>query len=81
MSKKKDRAWFVCPQWVDLISRYYIDDIEAGQSLKASPKVLAKLRSRTPVAKSTLLKMLHRFAEQHDLGAAPGSLGVDTRLS
>ena len=80
MSKKKDRAWFVCPQWVDLISQHYIDDTEAGRSLKASPKVLAKLRSRTPVPKSTLLKMLHRVAERHDLGAAPGTLVIDTRF-
>jgi hypothetical protein len=78
--KKRDRAWFVCPQWGDLILQYYIDDPEAGQSLKANPKMLAKLRSRTPVAKSTLLKMLHRFAERHDLGAAPGTLVIDTRF-
>ena len=80
MSKKKDRAWFVCPLWEDMISQHYIDDTEAGRSLKADPKVLAKLRSRTPVAKSTLLKMLHRLAERHDLGAAPGTLVVDTRF-
>jgi hypothetical protein len=79
MSKKKDRAWFVCPQWVDLVSQHYIDDTEAGLSLKANPKVLAKLRSRTPVAKSTLLRMLHRLAERHALEAAPGTLVVDTR--
>jgi hypothetical protein len=79
MSKKKDRAWFVCPQWADLISEHYADDTEAGRSLKANPKVLAKLRSRTPVPKSALLKMLHRLAERHDLGAAIGDLVVDTR--
>jgi hypothetical protein len=79
MSKKKNRAWFVCPQWADLISRHYADDTEAGRSLKADPRVLAKLRSRTPVAKSTLLRMLHRFAVQHDLGGGLGDLVVDTR--
>jgi len=79
MSKKKDRAWFVCPQWADLVAKHYVDDAEAGRSLKAAPKVLAKLRSRTPVAKSTLLKMLHRFAVRHGLGAAVGELVVDTR--
>jgi len=79
MSKKKDRAWFVCPQWADLVAEHYADDTEAGQSLKADPKVLAKLRSRTPVAKSTLLKMLHRFAERHALGAGVGELVIDTR--
>jgi hypothetical protein len=79
MSKKKDRAWFVCPQWAELASQHYMDDDEASRSLKADPKVLGKLRSRTPVAKSTMLKMLRRFAEKHDLGAAVGELVVDTR--
>jgi hypothetical protein len=23
MSKKKDRAWFVCPQWTALIAQHY----------------------------------------------------------
>jgi hypothetical protein len=79
MSKKKDRAWFVSPQWAELISEHYVDDAEAGRALKADPKVLAKLRSRTPVAKSTLLKMLHRLAERHHLDAELGELIVDTR--
>jgi hypothetical protein len=79
MSKKKDRAWFVCPQWAELASQHYVDDDEAGQSLKTDPKVLGKLRSRTPVAKSTLLKMLHRFAKLHDPRIEAASLVVDTR--
>ena len=62
MSKKKDRAWFVCPQWTELVSLHYATDIEASLALKADPKVLAKLRSGTPVARSTLLKMLRRYA-------------------
>jgi hypothetical protein len=42
MSKKKDRGWFICPQWAELISRHYASDIEAGRALKADPKVLSK---------------------------------------
>jgi hypothetical protein len=80
MSKKKDRAWFVCRQWADLVNRHYASDIEAGRALKADPKVLARLRSGTPVAKSTLLKMLRRYASRHDLGSAVVDLVVDTRL-
>jgi hypothetical protein len=41
MSKKKDRGWFICPQWAELISRHYASDIEAGRALKADPKVLS----------------------------------------
>jgi hypothetical protein len=79
MSKKKDRAWFVCRQWADMVSPHYASDIEAGRALKANPKVLAKLRSGTPVAKSTVLKMLRRYAHRHDLGSAVADLVVDTR--
>ena len=81
MSKKKDRAWFVCRQWADLVGQHYASDTEASRALKADPKVLAKLRSGTPVAKSTLLKMLRRYASRHDLGSAVADLVVDTRSS
>jgi hypothetical protein len=79
MSKKKDRAWFVCPRWGDLVSKHYASDTEAGRALKAHPKVLAKLRTATPVPKSTVLKMLRRAANRHDLGAALPDLVADTR--
>jgi hypothetical protein len=81
MSKKKDRAWFACPQWADLVSQHYASDTEAGRALKADPKVLAKLRSGTPVAKSIVLKMLRRYASRHDLGSSFADLVVDTRSS
>ena len=80
MSKKKDRAWFVCPQWTDLVTPHYASDIEASRALKADPKVLARLRSGTPVAKSTLLRVLRRYAGRHDLGSGVTELVVDTRL-
>jgi hypothetical protein len=79
MSKKKDRAWFICPQWAELTSQHYVGADELSQSLKVDPKVREKLRSRTPVARSTLLKILRRFAEGHDLGRAAEELIVDTR--
>ena len=81
MSKKKDRAWFVCPQWGDLVSEHYASDGEAGRALEADPKVLAKLRSGTPVPKSTALKMLRRYASRHNLGTALADLVIDTRSS
>ena len=81
MSKKKDRAWFVCPQWGDLVSQHYASDTEAGRALKADPKVLTKLRAGTPVPKSTVLKMLRRYGSRHALGTALTTLVVDTRSS
>jgi hypothetical protein len=48
MSKKKDRAWYVCPQLADLLLRHYASDTAAAQALKTEAKVIAKLRSGTP---------------------------------
>ena len=79
MSKKKDRAWFVCPQWTDMVSQFYATDIEASRALNSDLKVLAKLRSGTPVAKSTLLKMLRRYRRRHELNSPVADLVIDTR--
>jgi hypothetical protein len=79
MSKKKDRGWFVCPQWAELVSRHYPDDAAAARALRSDPKVLARLRQRTPVAKSTALKVLRRFAGLHPIDASANALIVDTR--
>jgi hypothetical protein len=81
MSKKKDRAWFVCPQWAELVSAHYASDPEAGRALRADTKVLTKLRAGTPVPKSTILKMLRRYATRHDLASSVGELVVDARSS
>jgi hypothetical protein len=81
MSKKKDRAWFVCPQWGDLVSRHYASDTEASRALKADAKVLTKLRAGTPVPKSTALKMLRRYAIRHGLASPAADLVVATRSS
>jgi hypothetical protein len=80
MSKKKDRAWFVCREWAEMISRHYANDVEAGRALNVDPKLLTKLRTGTPVAKSNLLRMLRRYASQHDLASPVADLVVDTRL-
>jgi hypothetical protein len=79
MSKKKDRAWFVCPQWAALVSGHYASDAEAARALKTDPKVLARLRSGTPVAKSTLLRLLQVFASRHAIGSPIANLVIDTR--
>ena len=80
MSKKKDRAWFVCPRWAELVSQHYSSDAAAGRALNAHPKVLTKLREGTPVPKSTVLKMLRRLVGRHNLGAALGDLVIDIRV-
>ena len=79
MSKKKDRAWFVCRAWPDLVSRHYANDIEAARALAVDPKLLTKLRAGTPVARSSVLKLLRRYASLHDVGSPVAELVVDTR--
>ena len=80
MSAKKKRAWFLCPQWTALVANHYPSDSEAAVALHTDPKVLAKLRSGEPLAKSTVLKMLRRAVRRHALGAPPHELVVDLRL-
>jgi len=80
MSKKKDRSWFICPRWVELVSPQYPDDAAAARALRGDPKVLARLRQRMPVAKSTALKMLRRFGGLHPMDTSVDALIVDTRL-
>jgi len=79
MSGKKKRAWFVCPQWKTLVADRYPSDIEAARALHTDPRVLAKLRTGTPVAKSTLLKMLRCCAARHELPSLLVDLVVDSR--
>jgi|HubBroStandDraft_4_1064222.scaffolds.fasta_scaffold103051_4 hypothetical protein len=79
MSAKKKRAWFVCPQWQGLVAEHYPGDIEAARALHTNPRVLAKVRTETPVVKSTLLKLLRCYAARHNLGPQLADLIVDTR--
>ena len=79
MSKMKDRAWFVCPEWPALVPGHYANDAEAARALETDPKVLARLRAGTPVAKSTLLRILQIFSGRHGLGAPIADLVIDTR--
>ena len=79
MSAKKKRAWFVCPQWQTLVANHYANDAEAAKALHTDPRVLERLRSGTPVAKSTVLKLLRLAARRHPLGAPIDELVTDTR--
>jgi hypothetical protein len=77
--KKKDRAWFTCPQWTDLVSQHYASDAEAAQAQQTDPKVLARLRAGTPIAKSSLSRILKRYARLHSLRSPLDDLIVDQR--
>jgi hypothetical protein len=77
--KKKDRAWFTCPQWTELVSQHYSSDAEAAQALGTDAKVLARLRSGTPLAKSSLSRILKRYARLHSRRLPIDELMVDSR--
>ncbi|MGD0431139.1 MAG: hypothetical protein ABSA58_08600 [Acetobacteraceae bacterium] len=79
MSKKKDRAWFVCREWPALVARHYESDSDAARALDVDPRLLAKSRAGTPLAKSSLLKLLRRYASRHELGSPVADLVLDTR--
>jgi hypothetical protein len=79
MSKKQERAWFVCNTWIDMVSRHYANDLDAARGLDTNTKLLAKLRAGTPVAKSSLLKLLRRYAARHELASPVADLVVDIR--
>lgn len=79
MSAKKKRAWFVCPQWQSLVADHYPSDMEAARALHTDPRVLVKLRTGSPIAKSTVLKMLRQAERRHRLGSPIDQLVVDTR--
>ena len=79
MSKKKDRAWYVCPQLADLLPQHYGSDAAAAGALATEVKVIAKLRSGTPVARSSLRKILQRHANRYRLGSTVDDLIVDIR--
>jgi hypothetical protein len=79
MSKKKDRAWFVCREWPALVARHYESDTDAARALNVDPRLLAKSRAGTPLARSSWLKLLRRYASRHDLGTPVDDLVVDSR--
>ena len=79
MSGKKKRAWFVCRQWQKLVANHYPTSAEAARMLHTDPRILEKLRSGTPVAKSTVLKALRQAAGLHPLGAPAEELVTDIR--
>ena len=79
MSKKKDRAWFVCQQWTALIARHYPDDVPAARALRTELRVLTRLRQGSPMAKSSLLKLLRRFSALHPIETGINDMIKDTR--
>ena len=78
MSKKKERGLVRLTAMGDWSSGTIRAMRAAARALRTDPKVLTRLRQRTPV-RSTLLKLLRRFGGLHVIGVPADELIVDTR--
>ena len=59
MSKKKERAFFVCPRWNEVVATPRVADSAAASGLTpGSTKIVLAIKSGQPVARSTLRKAL-----------------------
>ncbi len=58
MSKKKDRAFFLCPRWNEVAPPSPAGAAEAPGSSRVHPRIVAAIASGQPVARSTLRNAL-----------------------
>jgi len=79
MSKKKDRAWFVCRTWADIVSRHYATDTDAGARLTSMRNSWRSYGPARPSRNRVLLKTLRRYASRHELESPMADLVTDTR--
>ena len=79
MSKKKDRSWFVCPQWAELVSGHYASDAEAARALKTDPKVLGEAPISHASRQIDIAPGLASLANRHNVGSPIADLVIDAR--
>jgi len=58
MAKKKDRAFFVCPRWSEVVDAGRIAGSGTMAPVRVNEKTLSAIRGGRPVARSTLRKAL-----------------------
>jgi hypothetical protein len=58
MAKKKDRAFFICPKWSEVVAKASTGDAGAAVPLRVNAKALRAIAAGEPVARSTLRKAL-----------------------
>jgi hypothetical protein len=56
MAKKKDRAFFVCPRWEEVVRE--AGPGGASSAVRVHARILAAIKDGRPVARSTLRKAL-----------------------
>jgi hypothetical protein len=58
MSKKKDRAFFICPRWAEVADAAPVGASGMTTPIPVHEKTLAAIKGGRPVARSTLRKAL-----------------------
>jgi hypothetical protein len=58
MAKKKDRAFFICPRWNEVVGTLRIGASGRVTPIRINEKILATIKGGRPVARSTLRKAL-----------------------
>jgi hypothetical protein len=58
MAKKKDRAFFICPKWNEVVAKAAAGDAGAAAPFRFNDKILRAIAAGQPVARSTLRKAL-----------------------
>ncbi len=67
MAKKKDRAFFVCPQWNEVADAGRSEGAGTAGPIRVNEKTLSAIKGGRPVARSTLRNAL--FAARSVSGA------------
>jgi hypothetical protein len=67
MAKKKDRAFFICPRWNEVVETLRIGASGRVTPIRVNDKILATIKEGRPVARSTLRKAL--VAVRHASGS------------
>ena len=58
MAKKKDRAYFICPRWNEIMDASRIGALGTTMPIAVHAKTLAAIEAGRPVARATLRKAL-----------------------
>ncbi len=58
MAKKKDRAFFVCPRWNEVVDAGRTEGERTKAPIRINEKTLSAITSGRPIARSTLRKAL-----------------------
>jgi hypothetical protein len=58
MAKKKDRAFFICPRWNEVVETLRIGASGRVTTIRINGKILTTIKGGRPVARSTLRKAL-----------------------